>query len=106
MIDEFRPVAPRTLETASGDHCAGRLSVLRGRVRVDSGTVRYVEVSLDEGAHWDEASITGENVPGDFVEWEHPWTPLEAATYRLLVRITDSGGRADLSDPIEVVVEE
>lgn len=106
MIDEIRPAvaAPSTLESAPGEHCAGRLSVLRGRVKATTGTVRYVEISLDGGLHWDEASITGENVPGDLVEWEHPWTPLEADTYRLLLRITSSDGTAEHTGPIEIVV--
>lgn len=107
MIDEARPstAATRTLESAPGEHCAGRLSVLRGHVRAAAGTVRYVEVSLDAGSHWDEASLTGDNAPGGAVEWEHPWTPLEAATYDLLVRVTDSEGTVDLVGPLAIDVE-
>lgn len=106
VIDEVRhpDVLPSTLESHPGDHCAGRLSVLRGRVRATTGTVRYVEVSTDSGTHWDEASLTGENIPGDLIEWEHPWTPLEAMTYRVLVRITDSDGEIVQSGPLEVTV--
>lgn len=107
MIHEIRPTAgqPSTLETGPGDHAAGRLSVLRGRVRATSGTVRYVEVSTDDGLHWDEASLTGDNVPGTEVEWEHPWTPLLSESYRVLVRITDSAGATTIAEGFDIQVD-
>jgi DMSO/TMAO reductase YedYZ molybdopterin-dependent catalytic subunit len=71
----------------------GEVTVLRGRAWAGEASIRIVEVSTDGGLTWDEASLTGPNEPSSWVEWEHPWIPVEAGTHTLVTRATDSRGR-------------
>lgn len=84
--------APRVLLVDGCEACAGRTTVLRGQARAGEGALRYVEVSLDAGITWDEASLTGPNLPGVWVEWEHPWTPPNPGVQEVRLRVTDAAG--------------
>ncbi|HEY6821291.1 MAG TPA: sulfite dehydrogenase [Burkholderiales bacterium] len=57
-----------------------------------AGRIRRVEVSVDGGASWSDATLTGEERPKAFVRFRHPWkwTGGEAA---LQSRATDEKGR-------------
>lgn len=83
-----------TLETDHALTC-GQLVVLRGRARTAATSLAYVEVSTDGGATWEEATITGDNEPHSWVEWEHPWTPTRAGGQIVLTRATGAGQRGD-----------
>ena len=55
--------------------------------------IRAVEVSVDDGATWKEASIVENPSPGglSWVLWKLPWIPTSGA-YQLVVRATDGMG--------------
>lgn len=78
---------------ATGEPAVGALTVLRGRAWAGEASIRMVEVSLDDGLTWDEASLTGPNEVSGCVEWEHPWIPTAAGDHTVVTRATDSRGR-------------
>lgn len=94
MTDQIAlATAPRVILVDGCDEpCVGRTEVLRGQARAGHGTLRYVELSLDAGATWEEATLTGPNVEGLWVEWEHPWLPAHQGVQTLRMRVTDSAG--------------
>jgi DMSO/TMAO reductase YedYZ molybdopterin-dependent catalytic subunit len=56
--------------------------------------ITKVEISLDGGATWHLARLSGESVKGAWRLWEHDWaTPAEAGPHTLMARATDSLGR-------------
>jgi DMSO/TMAO reductase YedYZ molybdopterin-dependent catalytic subunit len=84
---------PKSVVDATGPLEEGRLTVLRGRAWSGEASIRMVEVSTDGGLTWDEATLTGNNEPSSWVEWEHPWTPATDGEHVLATRATDSLGR-------------
>nr|MDQ2660077.1 Ig-like domain-containing protein [Verrucomicrobiota bacterium] len=59
-----------------------------------TGSIAKVEVSVDGGANWAEATLLGEAIPNAWRFWEWEWkTPEKAGPCRLLARATDSAGQ-------------
>jgi DMSO/TMAO reductase YedYZ molybdopterin-dependent catalytic subunit len=84
---------PKSVVDVTGALEAGRMSLLRGRAWSGEASIRMVEVSVDGGTTWDEATLTGTNEPSSWVEWEHSWTPEQPGEHVLMTRATDSLGR-------------
>jgi DMSO/TMAO reductase YedYZ molybdopterin-dependent catalytic subunit len=57
----------------------------------DRGISR-VEVSLDDGDNWEEATITYPGTKLSWALWKFDWKPEEADDYTLVVRATDGNG--------------
>lgn len=83
----------KSVVDAIGSPTVDALTVLRGRAWAGEASIRMVEVSVDGGLTWDEASLTGPNEPSAWVEWEHPWIPTVDGEHTLVTRATDSLGR-------------
>jgi DMSO/TMAO reductase YedYZ molybdopterin-dependent catalytic subunit len=54
--------------------------------------IRQVEVSLDNGVHWMDASLNTELGKYSFRRWRYRWTPRARGTHRLMVRATNNDG--------------
>ena len=70
---------------------AGR-QTLTGRSWSGTGSIRAVDVSVDGGATWTPARLTGPNPPQAWVQWFFPWSPTPGQ-YVVKVRARDSSGR-------------
>lgn len=80
-----------TLETPEIPH-VGTMTVLRGTAWAGGASLRYLEVSTDDGLTWEEAQLTGDNRPASWVEWEHPWVPRHPGAHAVITRATDNDG--------------
>jgi DMSO/TMAO reductase YedYZ molybdopterin-dependent catalytic subunit len=58
-----------------------------------------VEVSVDGGNTWNEATLKPPRSPYSWVLWAYEWTPATAGTASIMVRATDAEGQ--LQDPTE-----
>ena len=54
--------------------------------------IRRVEVSLDDGARWEDARLDPELGKYSFRRWRYRWTPRARGQYRLMVRATNNDG--------------
>jgi len=71
----------------------GTPTTITGAAWSDGAIVR-VEVSVDGGRTWADATLRDEALPGVWRRWSHPWTvPASAGRVTLMSRATDSLGR-------------
>ncbi len=56
--------------------------------------VERVELSFDGGRSWVEADLNGESAPFAWRLWSYAWKPQAAGSYEIIVRASDSLGRA------------
>ncbi len=66
--------------------------VVRGVAWTGEGRVTRVDVSTDEGRHWHQADLVGEDVPYAWRQWEWRWSPTDSGPVTILCRATDSTG--------------
>jgi DMSO/TMAO reductase YedYZ molybdopterin-dependent catalytic subunit len=71
---------------------AGLPVALHGIAFSGFGRVVKVEVSADDGAHWQSAKLGEDFGPYSFRTWEHTWKPERPGRYRMAVRATDEKG--------------
>ena len=62
--------------------------------------ISKVEVSVDGGNTWNEATLKPPRSPYSWVLWAYEWTPTAAGTASIIVRATD--GQGQLQDPTVV----
>ena len=62
--------------------------------------ISKVEVSVDGGNTWNEATLKPPHSPYSWVLWAYEWTPTAAGTASIIVRATD--GQGQLQDPTVV----
>ena len=75
----------------------GRAYEVEG-VAFDYGAgIRRVEVSLDNGARWTEASLDPELGKHSFRRWKYRWSPSAGGPHRLMVRATNNDGAGQLT---------
>lgn len=55
--------------------------------------VAKVQISVDGGKSWSEATLSGETIPFSWRFWEFAWRPAKPGTYTLLARAQDTTGR-------------
>lgn len=67
--------------------------VLTGRSWTAQGSIRSVEVSVDEGATWQPATLGDRNVRQAWVQWSIPWQAT-AGSHVLRARATDTAGNS------------
>ncbi|MFZ1134431.1 MAG: molybdopterin-dependent oxidoreductase [Candidatus Korobacteraceae bacterium] len=60
----------------------------------DGGSgIRKVEISVDDGKTWSDATLGDDLGPYSWRRWRAPWTPPTAGSYRILVRATANNGQ-------------
>jgi sulfite oxidase len=57
-----------------------------------NGPVTKVEVSFDDGEHWDEAQIESPSSEYGTYHWQYSWRPESTDTYQITARAYDSEG--------------
>ena len=62
--------------------------------------ISKVEVSVDGGNTWNEATLKPPRSPDSWVLWAYEWTPTATGTANIIVRATD--GQGQLQDPTVV----
>jgi DMSO/TMAO reductase YedYZ molybdopterin-dependent catalytic subunit len=61
--------------------------------------IAKVQISVDSGASWHEAQLSGKQEPNAWALWEYDWrTPNEPGKRTLIARATDSRGRSQPTD--------
>lgn len=76
---------------------AGKI-LLKGVAFGGNRGISRVEVSFDDGNHWQDAKI---NTPGTrltWALWSHDWKPERAGEYKLVVRATDGDGALQIKE--------
>jgi DMSO/TMAO reductase YedYZ molybdopterin-dependent catalytic subunit len=71
---------------------AGRAYEIRGFAFSGAPDIAKVEISDDDGATWQEASLDRRHDPYAWRLWRYRWTPSRAGAMRLCARATDSRG--------------
>jgi sulfane dehydrogenase subunit SoxC len=74
-------------------------STLEGRAWSGHGPVTSVEVSVDGGRSWAEASLDAPTGEFAWRRWTYDWDALGPADYELCSRATDAGGNVQPTDP-------
>ena len=94
--EEMKPVTElfvkSNITTAPAKVRAKHASEIRGFAFSGAPDIAKVEISDDDGATWQEASLDPRHDPYAWRLWSHRWTPLRAGTVRLCARATDSRG--------------
>jgi hypothetical protein len=72
---------------------AGRPTTLTGRAWSGTAAIRRVEVSIDRGATWAEAALSGANLPCAWARWSLGIEPRSPGEHEIWVRATDEDGR-------------
>ena len=94
--EEMKPVTElfvkSNITTAPAKTRAKHASEIRGFAFSGAPDIAKVEISDDDGATWQEASLDPRHDPYTWRLWSHRWTPLRAGTVRLCARATDSRG--------------
>ena len=86
---------PKLLETVR----ANSHMRVHGAAWTGEGAITKVELSVDGGSSWSEATLVGESKPNAWRLWEFDWkTPAQPGKATLIARATDSRGR---TQPIE-----
>ncbi len=71
----------------------GKQQVLAGRSWSGNGSIKRVDISVDNGVTWTPAQLHGANIPLAWARWNFTWTPTVAGNYTLRARATDSTGQ-------------
>jgi DMSO/TMAO reductase YedYZ molybdopterin-dependent catalytic subunit len=66
--------------------------VVRGRAWSGWGRIERVEVSVDSGANWAEATVGEPTSPFAWVPWTFTWKAAEPGAFELCCRATDAAG--------------
>lgn len=66
--------------------------VILGAAYCGEGSIAGVEVSVDGGRSWEQASFIGPNEPYAWRQWQYVWDAPKAGAYTLMARATDSEG--------------
>jgi len=68
--------------------------MIQGMAWSGESRVLAVDVSLDEGKHWQPARLVGEEQPYAWRQWQLVWTPRVPGSVSILCRATDESGAA------------
>ncbi len=72
--------------------------VLSGTAFGGDRGVSKVEVSVDDGATWQPATITYPGTRLTWSLWSYTWVPTRPGEHRLVVRTVDGGGTPQVSE--------
>jgi DMSO/TMAO reductase YedYZ molybdopterin-dependent catalytic subunit len=70
-----------------------RRVALTGRAWSGTSAISRVDVSIDHGATWSAAKLSGRNEAGSWVQFTYSFPPQSSGTYELWARATDASGR-------------
>jgi DMSO/TMAO reductase YedYZ molybdopterin-dependent catalytic subunit len=73
---------------------AGANYTVQGIANDGGSGIRKVEVSLDSGQTWRDATLGPDLGKYSWRTWQLPWTPTAKGSYRLMVRATAGNGQA------------
>jgi DMSO/TMAO reductase YedYZ molybdopterin-dependent catalytic subunit len=94
--EDMSPVTEMSVKsniTTAPKHArAGHAYDIRGFAFSGAPDIAKVEVSDDDGATWNEASLDPRHDPWAWRLWSYRWTPRAAGNARVLARATDSRG--------------
>ena len=94
--EEMAPVTElfvkSNITTAPSKAKAGRAYDIRGFAFSGAPDITKVEISDDDGATWQEASLDPRHEPYAWRLWSYRWTPARAGAARICARATDSRG--------------
>lgn len=68
--------------------------MIQGMAWSGESRILAVDVSLDEGKHWQPARLVGEEQPYAWRPWQLIWTPRAPGSVSILCRATDESGAA------------
>jgi DMSO/TMAO reductase YedYZ molybdopterin-dependent catalytic subunit len=66
---------------------------IRGAAYAGKAGIASVEVSVDDGANWKEATLIGPEEAYAWRHWEYLWDAEDAGTYKIMVRAEDKEGQ-------------
>jgi DMSO/TMAO reductase YedYZ molybdopterin-dependent catalytic subunit len=66
---------------------------LTGRAWSGTSAIKSVDVSIDHGATWSPAKLSGPNQAGAWAQFSYSFPPQPSGTYELWARATDASGR-------------
>jgi DMSO/TMAO reductase YedYZ molybdopterin-dependent catalytic subunit len=94
--------------TSRIDHPRGQLALgqtveIGGIAFAGDRGIQKVEVSVDDGASWQQATLDPPLSPDAWVFWKLPWKPASPGSYTLVVRATDGQGQVQTSHYQSVV---
>ncbi len=82
------------VEPDAGEHVkTGKACLVEGLAFDDGTGVQKVELSLDNGTTWAEATLNAPLGKYSWRRWKYDWTPKTAGLYHLCVRATDVTGK-------------
>jgi DMSO/TMAO reductase YedYZ molybdopterin-dependent catalytic subunit len=61
--------------------------------------IARVDVSLDDGKTWQQAALEGDDTPGAWKVWRHPFRALSPGRRTILARATDARGATQPDEP-------
>lgn len=68
---------------------------IHGAAWAGEADITKVEVTVDSGASWSDATLLGEPAKNSWRLWEHPWqTPATPGRHTIMARATDSRGNS------------
>lgn len=70
----------------------GQPQTFTGRSWSGTGSIKEVDISVDGGNTWAQATLHGANLKNAWARWNFSWTPPAAGSYTLRARATDSAG--------------
>jgi hypothetical protein len=71
---------------------AGMVAI-RGAAYAGEAGIQTVEVSVDNGKTWEDASLIGLDEPYAWRHWEYLWEANQKGEHTIMVRATDTNGR-------------
>ena len=77
---------------------SGQRSIIAGVAFAGDRGIERVEVSVDGGRTWSEASIKDPLSGYTWVLWAAEWTPPSSGVYRIMVRATDKNGETQTAE--------
>ena len=77
----------------AGENLSSGSIAIRGAAYAGENHVERVELSMDDGADWEEAKFIGPDEPYAWRQWEYIWHVKNSGRYNILARATDDQGR-------------
>jgi hypothetical protein len=82
----------RTMKKLLARRTQERGGLLSRTIRAAPDRSRGVDISVDGGNTWKQATLRGANIKNAWARWNFNWTPPAAGPYTLRARATDSAG--------------
>lgn len=97
-VTRMRPRAA-IARPADGARLPPKPTDVAGTAWSGAGSIRRVEVSVDGGRSWTDASLGEPLSPHAATPWRHRWRPRRAGAYEILARATDAAGQSQPLEP-------